>query len=379
MRVLHCPDIVGGNASQLARAERELGICSNSIIFQQNYLKYPVDQVLLPANATPLRKEVARWKLLWIALSYDVIHYNFGQSIMPSRLSLVGREMSKLPRLLRFMYWGYVRCFEFMDVRILKILGKVIVVTYQGDDARQGDYCKNNFQITFANEVGEDYYNPVTDQLKRERIKIFAKNADRIFSLNPDLLHILPPKATFLPYSHIDLRDWSVAKQNNPRPLIVHAPSNREVKGTRYIAEAINQLRTKGLDFEFILVEGMSNQEARKIYEKADLLVDQLLAGWYGGLAVELMALGKPVICYIREADLNYIPDEMRKELPIINATPSTISQVIEYWITDGLQFLPEIGQKSREYVERWHDPLEIAKKMKQEYEVALKEKQGGV
>ena len=64
----------------------------------------------------------------------------------------------------------------------------------------------------------------------------------------------------------------------------------------------------------------LSNKEARKRYETADILIDQLLAGWYGGLAVELMALGKPVICYIREDDLKYIPKEMRDELPIINA-----------------------------------------------------------
>ena len=75
------------------------------------------------------------------------------------------------------------------------------------------------------------------------------------------------------------------------------------------------------LDFEFILIEGLSHSEARHLYQTADLLVDQLFVGWYGGLAVECMALGKPVICYIREEDLAFLPAQMRQDLPIINAT----------------------------------------------------------
>jgi hypothetical protein len=41
-----------------------------------------------------------------------------------------------------------------------------------------------------------------------------------------------------------------------------------------------------------------------------------LFAGWYGGLAVELMALGKPVLAYIREEDLSFVDPQMRYELP---------------------------------------------------------------
>lgn len=371
MRVLHCPDIVGGNAGQLARAERELGLDSMLVAFKASPFNYPADRFLLSAHANILQRQFARWRLLWIALSFDVIHYNFGQSIMPSRFSLAdgGGRLN----LLRKLYSFYADCVELLDVRILKALGKKIVVTYQGDDARQGDYCRENFDITFAHEVGDDYYNSVTDQLKRERIAKFSKYANRIFALNPDLLHVLPKNAKFLPYSNIDLREWKPTSPINFKPVIVHAPSHRGAKGTRFIVQAVAQLRSKGLEFEFVLVEGMTHQEARKQYEGADLLIDQLLAGWYGGLAVELMALGKPVICYIREGDLGYIPGEMRADLPIINATPSSIADVLEHWLTEGFERLPAIGRKSRQYVEKWHDPLRIAAFMKKEYEAVLK------
>ena len=90
--------------------------------------------------------------------------------------------------------------------------------------------------------------------------------------------------------------------------------------------DAIARLQAEGSALELLLVEKLSHAEARRVYERADLLVDQLLAGWYGGLAVELMALGKPVVCYIRESDLKFIPPQMQQDLPIINARPMRIA-----------------------------------------------------
>ncbi|RME84127.1 MAG: glycosyltransferase, partial [Caldilineae bacterium] len=81
------------------------------------------------------------------------------------------------------------------------------------------------------------------------------------------------------------------------RPVVLHAPTHRGAKGTHVVIEAVRRLReVDGVDFEFQLVENLRHTEARQLYERADLLIDQLYAGWYGGLDVELMALGKPVI-----------------------------------------------------------------------------------
>jgi hypothetical protein len=98
------------------------------------------------------------------------------------------------------------------------------------------------------------------------------------------------------------------------------------------------------------------------------LLVDQLLVGWYGATAAELMALGRPVICFIREDDLRFIPTKMSEELPIINATPGTIYQVLKDWLTVRRNELCSRGKQSRRYVERWHDPLQIAVRLRDAY-----------
>lgn len=372
MKILHCPEIVGGHAQQLARAERALGLDSQSIAFRQNYFRYKADEVLLPEGAGRWKLEMARWRLLWRALSFDVIHYNFGQSIMPSAIHFRDKKLAPYPLLVRLFFHAYSHALELFDVRLLKWLGKTIVVTYQGDDARQGDYCRKHFQITFANEVGEDYYSAVSDEMKRKRIAKFARLADKIYSLNPDLLHVLPRATRFCPYAHIDLYEWLEIKKGTDEmatPVVLHAPSHQGVKGTRFILEAVAKLKSKGIAFDFMLIEGMSNSEAKKHYERADLLIDQLLAGWYGGLAVELMALGKPVICYLRDEDLCLIPNEMRADLPVINATPTTLEEILEYWLTEGRGELQKKGSISRRYVEKWHDPSKIAAELKHEYE----------
>ena len=49
IRVLHCPELVGGNAQQLARAERALGLESVAVAFDQTVFAYDTDEVLLRA------------------------------------------------------------------------------------------------------------------------------------------------------------------------------------------------------------------------------------------------------------------------------------------------------------------------------------------
>ena len=369
MRVLHCPEIVGGNAQQLARSERDLGLQSKAIAFRQNYLLFETDEVLLPNGGGRLRLEFARWRLMVKALSYDVIHYNFGQTIFPA-CRLFSRRRPPLGLLLSL----YSHIFDAFDLRLFRLLGKGIIVTFQGDDARQGDYCREHFAITIANEVDTNYYNLTSDSTKRKHIEKVSRYANRIYALNPDLLRVLPKHAAFLPYAHLDLDEWRPVAVCNEKPVLVHAPSDRAAKGTRFLLNAIKRLKSEGVDFEFLLIEGLSRTQAKKQYEKADLLVDQLLAGWYGGVAVEFMALAKPVIAYIRNEDLDFIPDEMRDDLPIINATPDGIYEVLKYWLTDGKQHLQQVGHKSRSYVEKWHDPLKIAMNMKIEYETILRE-----
>ncbi len=379
IRVLHCPTTVGGNPTQLACAERELGLQSISVALEQNYLGYPADEILSGPDASKLRRGFKRMGLLWRAIrDFDVIHYNFGSTILPQPKPPAARQGSRVAGLVPN---GLLGAMNTCELAMLKKAGKGLVVTYQGDDARQKAFSLANFDISIAHEADKTYYPKDSDRYRQQNIALFEKYADRIYALNPDLLHVLPERAKFIPYANVDPRQWqpvTKALTSCARPVVLHAPTHHVAKGTGYVLDVVNRLKSEGqIDFEFVLVEGLSHWEARKLYERADLIIDQLLVGWYGGLAVEAMALGKAVICYIRQSDLKFVPRKMAAELPIISATSETLYDVLKESLTSGKDQLPVRGIKGRTFVERWHDPLNIAAMMKRDYEAILASKLG--
>jgi glycosyltransferase involved in cell wall biosynthesis len=375
LRILHCPTTVGGNAQGLVRAERRLGLDSLAVAFEQNQFQFTTDEVLFRQDEPLVLREWKRWKFLWRALSrFDIVHFNFGRTIFPTGMPVSASAAGRTSRALASLRLACSRLLLMRDLPLLKAAGKGIVVTYQGDDARQGDFCRAHFAISPASEVEPGYYTTETDAHKRRAIEYMSRYADRMFSVNPDLLHVLPSRAQFIPYASVDLDEW---KPVDPRPepaapVLLHAPSHRGVKGTRHVMAAVNRLRDEGVPFEFVLVENQPREKARAMYAGADLLLDQLLCGWYGGVAVECMALGKPVVAFMREGDLHFISSDMRRDLPIINATPATVYQVIKEWLTVRRGELLSWGRKGRRYVERWHDPLVIAERLKDEYHAVV-------
>jgi hypothetical protein len=372
LRVLHCPTSTGGNPQNLAQSERKLGLKSWSLVFKESNFLYSADEILFSEDTPVWKQQIKSWGLIFRAIKeFDVIHYNSGTSILPWDVPfrLYGNNF-----LIKYALKIYVKICRTFEQRVLR--KKIIAVTYQGDDARQGDFCIKNFPICIANNVDSDYYPADLDIRKRSRIDWFDQYADLIYALNPDLLWVLPKRAVFMPYANVNIFDWApVAKSSNERLVVLHAPSNRNVKGTAYIISAVERLKQEGVPFDFILVENIANADARKLYEQADLVVDQLLAGWYGGLAVEVMALSKPVISYLRRADFIFLPQKMREELPIIEADPSSIYSVLRDWLTLNRMDLAERGAKSRKYVENWHNPVNIARHMKSDYERTLIDK----
>ncbi len=374
MRILHCPHNITGNPAQLAQAERALGLDSWSVTFTRHPFGYRADETLLKPGQSKFALERHRWQLLWRALrDFDVIHFNFGATIMPMPNDHIPPGY---PLPIRAAYNTYARLLHLRDLPLLKRFGKGIAITYHGDDIRQGDYCREHFEINFVDEVEPGYYTPESDARKRRDAAYVARYADHIYALTPDLLHFLPPHAQYLPTSSIDPREWQPVdnlKAASDPLTILHAPSHRGVKGTKYVVAAVERLQAEGLNVELLLIENMSHTEARQAYMRADLLVDQLLAGWHGVLAVELMALGKPVVCYLRESDLAFLPADMRAEMPIINATPTSLYEVLKLWVTDRRGELPAMGRNGRAYVERWHDPRSVAARLKADYEALLR------
>ena len=93
----------------------------------------------------------------------------------------------------------------------------------------------------------------------------------------------------------------------------------------------------------------LPNQEALDIYRTADVIFDQCLIGFHGYFALEAMALGKPVMCYIRKPEEYLLhPDEC----PIINTHVDTLKDDLRRLVSSRHE-LELIGQRGRLYVEQ--------------------------
>ena len=345
MRVLHCPTDTGGHAWGLSRAERALGIQSDVMVRRSSWMRFPSD-IDLRLREGPLPARIARLMafLTRAVRDYDVFHFNWGMSILDHRP------------------WNL----NYLELPILKRLGKQIVVTFQGCDARIKTESRERFSTSACAECDVAWCDERMDAIRRKRIRKVFTYADKVFALNPDLLHFLPG-AEFLPYASVDPNEWrsagtSARRTSQSEPFrVLHMPTNRSIKGTRYVEQACAHLRAKGLSVELALVEGVPHSQVKDLIAQADLVVDQLLIGWYGAFAVEAMALKKPVFCYLREDDLKrFVPFHDR--IPIIRTTKETLADDMAHLLSD-LSTWNEIGMAGRRFVEDCHDPMKIAQR----------------
>ncbi|MBJ6609714.1 MAG: glycosyltransferase [Candidatus Thiothrix moscowensis] len=138
---------------------------------------------------------------------------------------------------------------------------------------------------------------------------------------------------------------------------VLHAPNHRSIKGTKHIIENIQALRDEGLSIELILLEKAPNETILQEIKKADLIIDQLIIGWYAMFAIEAMAHAKPVMCYLRDDLLQLYRSTgliNKDDPPLINTSVLSLKNDIKKAISNK-HHLSETGTKGRQYVERIH------------------------
>jgi hypothetical protein len=353
MRVLHGPVNVGNQPWVLSRYERLLGVQSDLVVNYSTWLGYPVDRCL--SEYAKKSSQALRHRLLFglsAPFRYQVLHYYFGRS---------------------FLCWDDYSPpapWWFSDFKLARVLGRKVFMTLQGCDVRLSALSAVRNAFTPCHE-GHCPAVPVCrvtlDAQRQALIRNILPRAHRVFVLNPELAHYVPG-ATFLPYASVDVDAIEPAWPKTDGPaVLLHAPSDEGIKGSRLIVAAVERLQQR-MPCKFVLVKGLPHAEAMRLYQSADLVIDQVLAGWYGGFAVEAMAMGKPVACYIREADLHHIPAAMRAELPLIRLTPETIEADLAAALARRAQW-PQWGQQARAFVLRWHHPRRLATAMVRAYQ----------
>lgn len=332
MKVLHLPYGIG--ISTLSKALRKLGIDATSCSLkdnrysymadiQKNFSKYPLKQ------ANQLRDQFFEEALH----RYDIFHFHFGDTFYPDK----------------------------RDLKILKEHGKKLIVNHRGSEVRMLSVARsfNNPYVTVKKAWRDE-------KKIRQNLAKLSAYVDHAIVNDHELLSYVEPyykKVHILPHAIEAARFQPYYPAENITPLIVHAPTHRAVKGSGYVENAMAQLRKDGIDFDFQLIEGLPHQKAMELYQRATIVIDQLLIGAYGHLSVEAMAMGKPVVCYIRDDLRATYPDS----LPIVSANPDTLHAVLKSLLGNPSALRP-LGLQGRAYVQQYHDLDQVARKLIQIY-----------
>ncbi len=301
LRVTHCPVNIAGIPWENVQALRRKGVEARLVVFERGKLHHEADWSLDRRGNFPRRLATQFAAFAKLAPETDIFHFYFGLTLIPKSIQFP----------------------------LLRALRKKSVFHYLGSDIRG----KSRDELAFG---------------KRANAEIVGSyDATRWV---PEA-HVIPPG--------LDLREFTpVPPSDRARPLVVHAPSNREKKGTAHVIDACAQL-----DVELDIVEGVPHEEARARYAKADIVVDQLRAGWHGVFALESMALGKPVVTHLKPDVVERSAAGFGVRVPIVAATSETLVDALRPLVAEPA-LRREIGAASRAYVEQVHDIDRIADRL---------------
>jgi Glycosyl transferases group 1 len=342
MKIIMAPVNIAGQPIQIAREMQRIGINARLLQYtsgEGHAFGYEVDKTV---NLLPNRRSTMMSTLKECLIEdYDIYHFWL-------RSLFYGRAYNDFPG---------------MDIPMIKARGKRIIYRFTGFDLRMRseDMRKNPYSaFHYGYDLGFD------ESMQKKYLAFLEEYVDEFIVQDPEMQDFLP-RAKIIPRV-IDIEKWAYEgiKPSN-KPLVVHAPSVKKSKGTEFVEKAIDELKNEGLQFEYKPIVGMKNEEAKQWYKKADIIVDQLHVGWYGVLALEGMALGKPVVVYIREELL----EKFEHDIPIQNANPETAKSSLRELITD-YEMRVDLGNRARKYVEQVHDVRKVVPQLVNVYKGVL-------
>ena len=293
LRVTHCPVNVAGVPWANVQALRRKGVDARLVVFERGRL-HPDADWSLDRTGGLARRQLTQWRAFARLLPRtDVFHFYFGLTLVPKSLQFP----------------------------LLRLAGRRSVFHFLGSDIRG----KAPDELAYGRRAGAQIVGSY-DAIR------WVPEAE-----------VVPPGLDLTAYR-------PAAPSDTPRPLVLHAPSSRARKGTEHVVAACREL---GLDLD--VVEGLPHEEAGRRYERADIVVDQLNAGWYGLFAIEAMALGKPVVTFLHDEAIRRTEEAFGVRPPIVSATKETLADRLRE-----LAAAPDerrrLGAEGRAYVERVHD-----------------------
>jgi len=189
--------------------------------------------------------------------------------------------------------------------------------------------------------LGDDIRGKLLDELEyRKKFDALIVGSYAATRWVPDATAVIPPG--------LDLRDYEpTVPVERERPLVVHAPSDLEKKGTRHVIAACAQLPV-----DLDVVHGVPHEEAVERFKRADIVVDQMNYLWHGVFAIESMAYGKPVVTHLDPEAVAQTEEAFGVKVPIVSATKDDLVEKLRP-LVDSFELRRQLGQEGRAYVDK--------------------------
>ena len=304
MRVLHLPVNLAGTGWAHVNALRRKGVDARLLVFRpQRWRPHEYDIDLgIPRGAGLLGRQLVQWRALARYLpETDIFHFYFGQTLVPKSI----------------------------QIPILRAARKRSLMHFLGDDIRGKRLDELEYRKRF------------------DRWLVGSYAATRWV-----------PDATVVPVG-IDLRDYEpVPPVERERPLVVHAPSDPEKKGTRDVIAACERLPV-----DLDVVHGVPHDRAVERFKRADIVVDQLNYLWHGVFAIECLAYGKPVVTRLDPEAVEKTERAFGLKVPIVAATKDDLVERLRP-LVESFELRKQLGEAGRAYVERVHDIDKVADRL---------------
>jgi len=176
------------------------------------------------------------------------------------------------------------------DLKIWKKYNKKIITLFVGSDVRDYNayFKKYNISLNLPKSFLEN--EKLRLPRKLNKVKLHEKYSDAIFSM-PDQSNLLT-RSYYHKQLPVNIDSFIFKIKKREIPIIIHAPSNPILKGTKEILSMINKLKNEGVQFEFKLITNTPHDKIKEILTDADILIDQILLHGPGKLGIEAMASG---------------------------------------------------------------------------------------
>lgn len=314
------PHEIGNVNAMYAKAARECGIETTSTINTEHTIRrgnVQYDKCLhLERHGKIARYVIASMHLIR-NLRHDAYIFIYNESIMPRNA----------------------------DLPILKILNKKIIMVFVGCDIRTP--TKDPRCLLAKCPYIEKCLSPA----KKKHTKKLEGFATATLA-QPRYAHVLTrPYGIFWPPIDPKEIEFKIPK-NNP-PAITHAATMSQIKGTKHIISATDNL-SKSYDLRFTYFNGKApRSHVRRTLTNTDISIDQLLSTGHGIYAIESMAAGCAVIGSAGRYEAKVL--QRTPDLPMIPATPETVEERIKD-LLEHPEKIPGYARAGGIYVEKYHE-----------------------